>query len=396
MTGAGLLRRAAAGADVPVFLAQGTGAGDVETRLRASSRVALVDSPRAATVLVVAGHVPGEHDEALARVHDQMAHPRATVRWPDDDVGDDVEAAVVVAHAELCTGARASEPPILPDVDPAPWRGVGPYGHGGTGMTGGVPYGRPMAGRADDRDGLALDVVPLRVGPFFPLLPPGIVLEVTFAGDVVHDARVAVPAAPVAPPTPATIAELEMARARHHLRWLARLLHLQGLDALACRVATWALDDPDPAALDALARRLDRPWALGRTTRGVGVVTGDDAGAWGGPVARAAGVPVDARASAPSYLALGFEPVVHAAGDVRDRWRQRLAEAAQAADLAARAGAARIDPGEPIEPPVPPPPDDAPDRLAALLVGAEWGDALATVASLGPDLAAGAPTGVPA
>ena len=67
----------------------------------------------------------------------------------------------------------ASSPDALPDLDPAPWRGVGPFGQGGTGMTGGVPYGRPLAGRADDRDGLKLDQLLVRVGPFLPPFPPG-------------------------------------------------------------------------------------------------------------------------------------------------------------------------------------------------------------------------------
>lgn len=415
------MARAAAAASVPVFVARGVGAADVDARLRASARVTVLDSPRAATVLVVSGHVPTDLAEPLARVHDQMAHPRVTLWWTGEPssspagwphatvVGPDgdIEAAVVAAHRDLMSGVRGSEPAMLADVDPAPWRGVGPYGHGGTGMTGGVPFGRPMAGRDDDRrDGLTLDVVPLRIGPFLPLLPAGLTLQVTFAGDVVHNATLALPggfdvggsgaalpddaAAPflAAPTRPVAVAEIELARARQHLRWLARVVHLHGLDALARRVARASLAPPDPTELSGLARRLDRPWALGRTTRGVGVLTGAEAAAWGGPVARAGGVAVDARSDSPSYAALGFEPIVHHSGDNRDRWRQRLAEAAQAAELAARAGAAMVEPGEPVEPPAPPPPEDVAGRLAGLLVGAEWGDALSILVSVDPDGAA--------
>lgn len=417
-----LLARAAAAAEVPVFLARGRGAGDADARLRASSRLTVLDSPRAATVLVVAGRVAADFTEALARVHDQMAHPRATVWWTGEHArgvtgawsqatvvgpGGDIEGAIVDAHRDLLAGRRASEPALLPDVDPAPWRGVGPYGHGGTGMTGGVPFGRPMAGRADDRrDGLSLDVVPVRLGPFLPLLPAGMVLAVTFAGDVVHDVTIsiatdldsglgaALPDGVLAPflaarSRPVAIADLELARARWHLRWLARFVHLHGLGGLARRLARTSLADPPEAAeLAGLARRLDRPWALGRTTRGVGVLTAGEAAVWGGPVARAAGLDADARSQAPSYVALRFAPVVHHAGDTRDRWRQRLAEAAQAVELAARAGVATVEPGEPLEVPAPPPPDDAAQRLAGMLVGAEWGDALAIVASIDPDLTA--------
>ena len=421
-----LLARAAAAAEVPVFLVRGHGAGDADARLRASRRLDLLDSPRAATVLVVAGRVAADFEEALARVHDQMAHPRATVWWtgePAERVAEawshatvvgpdgDIEEAVVDAHRDLLAGRRISDPPLLPDVDPVPWRGIGPFGHGGTGMTGGVPFGRPMAGRADDRrDGLALDVVPVRLGPFLPLLPAGMVLAVTFAGDVVHDVTVtiatdldggqgaALPDGILAPflaarSRPVAIADLELARARSHLRWLARFVHLHGLDGLARRVARTSLAGRlEAAELVGLGRRLDRPWVLGRTTRGVGALTGDEAAAWRGPVARASGLHADARSEAPSYVALEFEPVVHHGGDIRDRWRQRLAEAVQAVHLATRAGAATVEPGEPLELPVPPPPEDAAQRLAGMLVGAEWGDALAILASIDPDLTAAGTT----
>lgn len=415
------LRSAAARAQVPFFLARGLGAAGADARLRASTRLTILDSPRAATVLVVAGHVPTGLAEPLARVHDQMAHPRATVWWTGDAttgapagwtqaamVGPegDIEEAVVDAHRALLTGARPSDTPLLADVDPAPWRGVGPYGHGGKGMTGGLPYGRPMAGRGDDRrDGLSLDVVKVPVGPFLPHLPAGLTLEVTFAGDVVHDITMVAPPGPgggglgvplpdnsarpflVAADRAVPIAELELARARHHLRWLARLLHLHGLNAMARRIASTAVVVPDdPSELLALARRLERPWVLGRVTAGIGVIAGSDAAAWGGPIARAAGVAADARSRSTSYGALGFAPVVHAAGDNRDRWRQRLAEAVQAVELAGRAGTAVVEPGEPIEPPAAPPPADASERLAAVLLGVEWGDAVAIIASVDPDM----------
>jgi respiratory-subunit NADH dehydrogenase subunit len=413
---AGWLTAVAARAEAPVFLARGIGAADADAQLRASPRLRVVDSPRAATVLVVAGYVPNELAEPLARVHDQMAHPRVTVWWTG--AGDsaapagwshativgprgDIEAAVVAAYRDVITGGRRSEPPLLPDVDPAPWRGVGPYGHGGTGMTGGIPYGRPMAGRADDRrDRLTLDVVPVRIGPFFPHLPEGLVLEVTFAGDVVHDLTVKAPPAvgggglgaplpadAVAADRAAPVAAIEQARARQHLRWLARLLHLYGLDALARLVAVEAVSGRhDRRDLIALGRRLERSWALGRTTRGVGVINGDDAALWSGPVARAAGLACDARAYSTVYATLGFQPIVHTNGDNRDRWRQRLAETVQAIELAGRAGTAVIEPGETIEPAAPPPPARFGEQLAALLIGAEWGDAVATIASLDPDV----------
>lgn len=418
------LARLAAGAEVPVFVARGAGAGDAEDALRRSSRLRVVDTPRQASVLVVVGRVPEAHREALDRIHDQLAHPRATVWWTGGS-GDDVRAAwpeativgsaaeaveaVLAAHVGLLRGTRSTEPARLPDVEAAEWRGVGPYGQGGSAMTGGVPYGRPMARRGDDRDGLSLDVVPVTVGPFLPVLPAGLTLKVTFAGDVVHLVEVAswrVPdggiGAPLDGATPhdagsrLSLADVELGRARHHLRWLARLLRLYGLDALSSRVLALAeRAGPDVAGeVASLRKRLDRSWVLGSVTAGVGALVGDAATAWGGSVARAAGIVVDARLHSSTYLDLGFAPVTFSAGDVRDRWRQRLAEAAQSLDLAARAADRDVEDilEDGVERSAIAPGDGLSADLGALLTGMEWSDAAATIVSL--DLALDAPVAV--
>src|SRR3546814_17035378 len=103
-------------------------------------------------------------------LHDALPFSR---RLPAGDA-----MAVRRVAVELIIGGRPSEPAALTDVEPAVWRGVGPYGQGGTGMTGGVPYGRPLPGWAEDRDGLKLDQLQLRLGPAYPGLPPGLVLEI--------------------------------------------------------------------------------------------------------------------------------------------------------------------------------------------------------------------------
>ncbi|MEO6713483.1 MAG: hypothetical protein ABIM89_08665 [Mycobacteriales bacterium] len=411
----------AADADVPVFVARGLGTAGAAAQLRSAPRLRVVDSPRAATVLLVVGQIPDAMLPALRQVHDQLASPRATVWWTGGD-GDaiaaswpqavvvdatgDVEAAIVAAHRGLISGTKRTEPPLLPDVDPVEWRGVGPYGHGGTGMTGGVPFGRPLAGRGDDlRDGLSLDVVPVWVGPFFPPFPAGLALKVTFAGDVVHAVEVgAYPDAgshglggPLPDDVdsaftdlarePVTVARLELARAHHHLRWLTLLLHLYGLDALGLRVAGMnrALTPDRAPDVVALARRLDKPWVLKRSTAGVGSIGTEAAAQWGGPIARAAGISVDARTELAAYRGLNFTPLVHTAGDARDRWRQRLAETVQSLELAGRAGDATLEPGTQTEPPSPPPPAKLDTLLPSLLTGAEWGDAVASVVSLDLD-----------
>lgn len=422
-----LLARLAASAPVRVFVLEGVNAPVRLVDLRVSERVALLESPRSASVLLVAGQVPPALHDAARRVHDMLSHPRATVVWTSGAAGDPFPGALVIAddgdvietlrqvQSDLVTGRRTSEPALLPDEDPAPWRGVGPYKQGGTGMTGGVPYGRPMAERAPDRDGLELDQIPIRVGPFFPPFPPGLILDLRLQGDIVQDVSIgdnpfSRPApspgdrpAPELDPfrralaQPIPIAELEIARARHHLHWMARALRTHGLGRLGQRVLAM-LPRLSPGAIDdvrALQRRLERARGMRWSTAGIGVIAADRiAGQGVGPVARSAGLMEDARLQAAAYTGLDFQPIVQQGGDARARWRQRLLEAVQSLELAGRAGGQRLEPAEAVEGPH--------GRLTAgsdpvsallslipdLLRDLEWGDAVTTIVSLDLDLRA--------
>ena len=414
-----LLRRMAARAPVGVFVLQGVDAGptgDAE-RLRVHPRLRVVDSPRHATVLVVAGALPPELHEPAALVHDALPHPRGTVRWgepadgwdaaldaPVTPADGDVAESVVALHRALIGGSRPSEPPLRSSTTREPWRDVGPYGHGGAGMTGGVPFGRPLAERADDlRDGLKLDVLPVTVGPFFPAFPVGLTLDVTLQGDVVQDLQVrgnpfvtsraapddvfiraAVEAVPVA--------ALEQARATHHLRVIARTLRLLGLDAVAGRVLGLAVAPPDDLVVAApRLLRLLRRLRVERSLPPDGVL---HATSWPGRsfAARAAGAPVDARSDDPAYDGLGFAPVCADGGGARARWCQRLAEVEQALRLVEAAGTRLREPGPVVEDPASVTAELLP-LLGDLLIGLEWGDAVAVVDSLDLDLRRTAPLG---
>ncbi|PLS75667.1 MAG: hypothetical protein CYG61_05955, partial [Actinobacteria bacterium] len=112
-----------------------------------------------------------------------------------------------------------------------------------------------------------------------------------------------------------------------------------------------------------------------------------------GPVARACGLGEDARQLDRTYQELGFTPVRTDGGDAWARWRQRLAEAAQALDLAQRAAERRTTPLGVVESPRGPLSAEAATPSASLLrlvpgvmVGRDWGDAVAAVASLDIDL----------
>jgi hypothetical protein len=415
-----LLVRLAGGAPVPVFPLAGAGAREHVDALRLRNELALVDAPRAANVLLVAGRLTPALVEPARAVHDQLSHPRAVVAWRPDGVPDalaattfpdvieasgDVVATIVEAHRGLLTGERSSSPPTCPPAGTEEWRGVGPYGQGGKGMTGGAPYGRPMTGRAPDRDGMELDQLPVTVGPFFPPFPPGLVLHLKLQGDVVQvcelgdnpyigETRAAAgPFAAAARGDAVPLRALEFARARHHLTWTASFLRVQGLAALGRRVLTLAgrVDAGHADAVRRLRRALEATRALSWATAGVGLLEADCVGGHGlGPVARAAGVAQDARLGAAAYDRLGFEPVVGGGGDARARWRQRLDEAAQALELAGRAGERRWEPGQPLEGPRGSVDAPASARLLALLPdllpGLEWGDAVTTITSLDLDV----------
>ena len=415
------LARLAATAPVPVFPAVGAGARQAVEDLGLDPWVELVDSPRHATILLIAGRMPKTLVQPLSRVHDQMAHPRASLWWSDDAPPGRFAALgverlartsdpVAVArrlHAGLMAGERRSETDLLPDEPPNPWKGLGPHGQGGEGMMGGTPYGRPMAMTADDRDGLALDPLSFSLGPFLPFLPPGLTLDVVMQGDVLQS--VAVCDNPFdgadsdnrsdpfsrALTEPVPIAELELARARHHLRHLARVLRLHGLPALALRAlrASVELDLGDGAVVRRLGKRIRRLSALRWSTEGVGVIPREVTGALGGPNARAAGMSSDARSDDPAYGRLGFTPVTHTKTDAWARWQQRLGETTQSLELARHAGDAAATVSGRIESPYGTLDEsgyevDALGILPDVLTGMEIGDAVATLASLDIDLTA--------
>ena len=423
-----VLTRLAAAAPARVFVLRGSGAEEFESamaRVQLEHEIIFTDSPRSASILLLLGDLPAALHVAARHIHDQLSQPRRTVRtgqgirlgedtlFPDAiEASRPTELAALLrkVHCDLLTGTELSELAIMPDREPAPWRGVGPYGQGGTGMTGGVPYGRPMAETAPDRDGLTLDQLSVRIGPFFPPFPTGLVLDVKLQGDVIQEAvvgenpffartpqRDSASADPFtrALSRPVPIADIEMARARHHLRRVAGDLRLGGLGAIALR--TLAIATSLRAGIAEPVRELMKILGPGGSVSvggaGVGTTALDRVRGRGlGPIARAAGSPEDARAEDAGYRELGFRTIVQSAGDARGRLWQRLEEAAQSLELAGRAGAATTGGNALVEGPrglVTRDGHPLPALLhlvPELLQGLEWGDAVTTVASLDLEL----------
>jgi hypothetical protein len=398
-------------------------------RFRRGSGVDVAAAPHGADLLVVAGDVPKEWGRPLAALFETLPLPRAAVwlrpPWhggkppglPVTTVLDADETQRVdptgVVDALLDPDSKARRP-LLSDRPPAPWRGRGEHGQGGEGMMGGKPYGRPMAMTHDDPDGLALGDLPTHLGPFFPHLPSGLEIVLRLQGDRVRRVervacrfprlplsghsvplagRGAEPALRAFFGEPANAAGVERARIESHLAWAASFLELAGLPALArrfrrCRHST------DLRTLGDLFRRAERT-ALPWLTRGVGVISREEAEAWRlrGPVARASGVARDGRAADRTYERIGFTPELRTEGDAWARFALRGAEClASARMLTALSGDGTPAAEGPRGLFVDPRQDEPVAPSAALLpvvgtklAGLEWLEAVLFVASLDLD-----------
>lgn len=255
----------------------GTGARLAVERLVRERGWRFAASPAEANVLVVAGPVGSDVEPYVARVWEQLPAPRARA---------DVRSAPAAA-AELTAAAAR-----LRDVDhqrqqaerTPPAQPVGHETHGGHDMReqhghdmGGMamPGGVPMAGRAEDRDGLMLDRLHLPLGPVLPDWPAGLIVRTSLQGDVVQHATVE-----TLDPGPAAFWPGRTGNAARALDSCARLLSVAGwVDAasVARRLRDAALHDAMPTGLMATwARRVRRSRTLRWLLAGVGV-TPDDA-----------------------------------------------------------------------------------------------------------------------
>ncbi len=373
-----LAARIAARAKVPVFCLAGYQGRQACRALRLESRIRLVDSPRHAAILLLAGNMPAQLHLAVRHVHDQLPEPRGVLLWNccngtgssifDKSAVTEIHAAdlptesLVALYRNLVLERQASSPLFGPLQNPVSWQGMGDHGQGGKGMMMGKPYGRAMGMTGEDiRDGLQLGSTMVSLGPFLPWMPPGLRLSVTLQGDVIQQLGCKAPDMPGpdldeiflnALTEPVSLGAIEIARARHQLRAVAELLFLLELNSLG-RQALWmaehaAAGQVQPVhRLECSLRRL-RSFSLGRTRRRQdfpGRLSGF------GLVARAAGREEDARQNDPSYRKLGFTAVTGKRGDAASICRQRLAEAAQALELAGRAEEMLREPGPPVEGP---------------------------------------------
>ncbi len=251
---------------------------------------------------------------------------------------------------------------------------------------------------APGSDGLVMEPIDTAVGPLGGPLPGGLRVDVRLAGDVVERCDVAAllhtsAIAPHRPPDPLApsawaaalrtaiapdegdprwemVVGVEVERAVSHVAWLRAFARLLGWTVLveACTAALAPLTavrrflaDAAPVGgelergLEILGslRRVVRGRRMAARTRGRAMVGAEVVARDGltGPVARAAGVALDARIDDAAYASLAFEPVVERDGDARARTVVRHAEALAALEIAvaalARAGHRRKLAGPP-------------------------------------------------
>ncbi len=274
-----------------------------------------VASPADADLIVTCGAVPSA---PLARLVAQTPLPRRLLVL-DGETDDVREPLLAAREALLDDPADEAVPPA--DEHEEPWPVLastaessdhsdseshsereqhhdsdhgGHGGHGGHGNGMEMPAGLMMAETAPDRDGLALDVLHVSLGPLLPWWPGGLQLDLSVQGDVVQEATVRVPPsgtgarsfwrepwARAARGQPADAGEAHLRRAGAELDSSARLLRLAGHErgaAMAARCRDVLLTEPgtDPSVA-ALSRTIRRDVLLRAMLRGVAPTADGDA-----------------------------------------------------------------------------------------------------------------------
>jgi len=233
-------------------------------------------------------------------------------------------------------------------------------------------------------------------------------MHLKLQGDVIQEAELLQPPVASDPPdiftkalsTPQRVADLELARASHHLLWLGEALRVHGLDALGLRAIGLAdtLGPGSSRAVNRLLKMVRHSGIFSLALGGTGTLDHHGGLDGLGPVSRASGYEDDARSAEPAYRELGFRTITHVSGDSADRWRQRLAEIDQSLGLVGRAGEATAfgsgvveTPRGRIETDGSQPSTVLLGRLGEWLAGLEWGDAVSMIWSLDIDPGAPAP-----
>ncbi len=350
-------------------------------------------TPAAADVLVVCGQPGDPWRPVIDRLWAQLPGPRARV---DVDRPDQVRQALDLAATTLLADQPHRSRPLdhdgsgradqdgadgMDEADGANGMADGmndadgvddangmdgadgmDHANGMDGMDGmemPMPGGIPLAGGAEDRDGLEMDVLSVPLGPVLPAWPAGLVLRCALHGDVIAQAQVTT--LPGRPRADGPAHEDGRTRAALDCDAVARLLTLAGSNGAAIGFRGVRDDLLDGAsfadcasAVQSLTGRVRRSRLLRWSLRGIGVL--DSSG-------RAERGVTDALA-----------------GDVHDRLLARMAGIGSRLLSAGPVAEAEADRGREAR--------AAMDLLPSLVTGLDLGAARLVVASIDPDVAA--------
>lgn len=277
-------------------------------------------SPADADVLAVCGAGDGEFIDVIDRIWDQLPGPRVRVDIRDvSSASSELDRAAVALldvgwqREDASDRARSSEPigqHGASDPHPIPPGGADPgehgehsadgdhdMGHSGHHMDHGdmdmAPAGIALAQGGEDRDGLEMDVLHVRLGPFLAYWPAGLMLHCALQGDVITaaEARMMGVTGEQQPPSRPG-GWLEAARHTDHLVTLLTLAGWPRAAAAARRLRDILLEDPvdDRAAqkqVAALATLVRRSRLLRWALRDLTSVAADDTHRYGLPAALA-------------------------------------------------------------------------------------------------------------
>ena len=124
-------------------------------------------------MLAICGHPGPELTEAIGKVWDQLPGPRAGLGLAGSDIGDEeIDAALKRARDYLAdTAVQRSDARERRTPEVAPREPVShDTDHGDMQM---APSGIPLAEGGQDRDGLEMDVLHVRLGPVLRHWPAG-------------------------------------------------------------------------------------------------------------------------------------------------------------------------------------------------------------------------------
>jgi hypothetical protein len=256
----------------------------------------LAAAPAGADVLAVCGRPGPQLADAVDKVWDQLPGPRVRI---DAETEEEAVPALDQAALELSDTPRHQQDARRRRASAATradhmqmdmgtdhmQMGMGRH----MGMDMGMdmaPEGIPLAGGADDRDGLEMDVLHLRYGPVLRYWPAGLVLSCTLQGDVITRARLDLIDEPdagerLADATRAESPLLRSARLCDHIATVVALAGWQDAASRSGRIRDSLLTAQDvdsaAAALGRLTRRIGRSRLLRWALRNIGVLTVEEA-----------------------------------------------------------------------------------------------------------------------